>query len=71
MEAAAFLDAQARSYADTPQFQDLMERVRRRGVAEVLDRQLAEGQLQKPGCDSPRRPCARIPETKRLKKGSP
>jgi eukaryotic-like serine/threonine-protein kinase len=41
-EAAAFLDAQARSYADAPHFQDLMERVRRRGVAEVLDRQLAE-----------------------------
>jgi hypothetical protein len=42
VEAAAFLDAQARSYADAPRFQDLMERVRRRGVAEVLDRQLAE-----------------------------
>jgi serine/threonine-protein kinase len=42
VEAAAFLDAQARSYADAPHFQDLMERVRRRGVAEVLDRQLAE-----------------------------
>jgi len=42
VEAAAFLDAQARSYADAPHFQDLMERVRRRGVAEVLDRHLAE-----------------------------
>jgi serine/threonine-protein kinase len=40
-EAAAFLQAQPRQYADALHFQDLWERVRKRGAAEVLDRQLA------------------------------
>jgi serine/threonine-protein kinase len=41
-EAAAFLQAQPHQYADTPRFQGLVDRVHKRGTAEVLDQQLAK-----------------------------
>jgi serine/threonine protein kinase len=41
-EAAAFLQAQPREYADAPHFRALSERIRKRGVAEVLGQQLAK-----------------------------
>jgi serine/threonine protein kinase len=41
-QATVFLQSQPRQYADTPRFNDLLERIRQRGAAETLERQLAK-----------------------------
>ncbi len=71
-EAVAFLQAQPSQYASTPRFQGLVDRIHKRGAAEVLDQQHSR---KIPGPNrrfaSRRRLCARAQETKKSNRRLP